>query len=130
RSSCLPGQAELEQWALALADFSAERKISVFGENDRKPNGHWPGRQGALNTATELAKRLGRPVQWSLPPGEAKDLRAWCLSRALPFNGPNNQKIWHDAGAALLELLEINSVDAAGGLPTIVITLKEMEVND
>jgi hypothetical protein len=131
RSTAMPGKAEFEELVTLLTPFPEGQSIIVFGENDKKTNGHWPGRQGALQTATDLAKRLGRQISWALPAGGAKDLRAWCLSRALPFNGAKNRDIWNEAGAALLGLLELNTVDAqGGGRPTILITLEEMEVND
>lgn len=57
--------------------FQEERDIIVLGERDQKESGLWPGKEGAIHTATELAKRLLRPVQWALPPDNAKDLRAW-----------------------------------------------------
>ncbi len=49
----------------------------VIGERDQKPDGQWPGKDGAERTATQLAERLRRDVAWSLPPGDAKDARAW-----------------------------------------------------
>jgi hypothetical protein len=131
RSTSSPGNAEMDEMVKLLAPFPAEQPIILFGENDRKSNGHWPGRDGALKTATELAKRLERQIQWALPAGNAKDVRAWCLSRSLPFNGSKNREIWGQAGTALMGLLELNTVDAqGGGRPTILITLEEMEVND
>jgi hypothetical protein len=54
-----------------------DRPVIVIGERDRKPDGSWPGRAGAISTATQLAKTLDRPIGWSLPPGDAKDTRAW-----------------------------------------------------
>ncbi|WP_417851066.1 toprim domain-containing protein [Thalassoglobus sp.] len=60
-----------------LQPFPDDREIIVLGERDQKENGLWPGKEGAIHTATDLAKRLLRPVQWALPPDNAKDLRAW-----------------------------------------------------
>lgn len=54
-----------------------DRKIIVLGENDKKPNGDWPGLRGAKNVAQRLATALGRPVEWTLPPDDEKDLRSW-----------------------------------------------------
>jgi len=58
-----------------LGDYRGE--ILVVGENDQKPGGEWPGREGAVHVSTELATRLGRLVQWTLPPHGTKDLRSW-----------------------------------------------------
>ncbi len=53
------------------------REIIIIGEIDRKPDGKWPGRDGARQTAKKLANRLGRNIGWSLPPREIKDIRAF-----------------------------------------------------
>src|SRR5262249_11156697 len=62
-----------------LADVPTERVIIVVGERDRKPNGDWPGRYGAMRTAEQLSEKLGRPILWSLPPSGYKDVRAWFI---------------------------------------------------
>lgn len=54
----------------------ADRRIVVVAENDKKADGRWPGRAGAITTATQLSERLGRPVCWCLPPEPHKDVRA------------------------------------------------------
>jgi hypothetical protein len=56
-----------------------ERPIVVLGEYDEKADGQWPGKEGAIHTATDLAKRLERPVCWALPPDRAKDARQWLI---------------------------------------------------
>lgn len=62
-----------------LADFlrclPVDREIVVVGENDRKPNGRWPGREGAQSVAKALAEELGRPVRIAFPPDGYKDSR-------------------------------------------------------
>jgi hypothetical protein len=60
-----------------LADWPDDRPIIVLGEQDEKPGGAWPGRDGAIRTARELARRLVRPVHWTLSPDRSKDLRDW-----------------------------------------------------
>ena len=60
-----------------LQSFDSDRDIIVLGERDQKNSGLWPGRDGAIHTATELAKRLNRSIHWALPPDNQKDLRAW-----------------------------------------------------
>src|SRR5690606_29276885 len=60
-----------------LQTFRGERQISARGERDQKESGLWPGKDGAIHTATELAKRLNRPVDWAFPPDNTKDVRDW-----------------------------------------------------
>lgn len=68
-----------------LSDAVADREIIVVGERDRKPDGRWPGREGAVGTAKGLAAGLQRPIGWALPPDDAKDARSWLGSMpALP----------------------------------------------
>lgn len=64
--------------------------VVVLGERDQKQNADcggcgqcglcWPGRFGAMETAKRLAKH-GLSVWWAMLP-EAKDARAWIVSRA------------------------------------------------
>ena len=73
-----------------------DRVIVVLAENDRKSHESlspvvkewhkpkcdgcsacWPGRFGAITTATQLAERLQRSIALAFPPDEAKDARAW-----------------------------------------------------
>jgi hypothetical protein len=63
-----------------LFDIPAHREIVVVAERDQKEDGAWPGRDGAISVATQLAEALGRPITWALLPGNAKDARAWLLS--------------------------------------------------
>jgi hypothetical protein len=72
-----------------LADLLAREscEVVVVGEHDRKrPGGPWPGRDGAVKTATELAETLGCVVRWALPPDGAKDSREWLRSRAVDLS--------------------------------------------
>ena len=77
RPSCSGG-------AKHLADFFAEwvGEFLIVGENDRKPNDDWPGRDGARSLAKILAEKLGRPVKWTMPPAEVKDVREWLTAEA------------------------------------------------
>jgi len=87
-----------------LRDIPADRAIVIIGENDRKDGGEWPGRDGALSVARELAARLRRPILWTLPPADAKDVRDWLTAEsraAVP---------WDHRGKELLEHLMGNSV--------------------
>jgi hypothetical protein len=63
-----------------LFDVPVKREIVVVGERDEKPDGAWPGRTGAISTATKLAEGLERPIGWGLPPDSTKDSRAWLLA--------------------------------------------------
>ncbi|MBT6155455.1 MAG: DUF3987 domain-containing protein [Planctomycetaceae bacterium] len=67
----------IDHLAELLKDVPSEREIIVLGENDEKPNGTWPGRDGAIRTATKLSKILGRKVHYALTPDNAKDIRVW-----------------------------------------------------
>lgn len=74
RPSNLGGVALLTE---LLAELPEQQDIIVIGERDEKPNGRWPGKEGAIKTARQLADGLNRTVYWSLPPDDAKDSRAW-----------------------------------------------------
>lgn len=52
------------------------RRVIVVGENDRKPDGRWPGRDGAESVARELCL-AGIDATVMMPPSAAKDLREW-----------------------------------------------------
>jgi phage/plasmid primase-like uncharacterized protein len=64
-----------------VRDLPAGREVVVLGENDCNQKGQWPGLDGAKKTAAALTAALGRPVTWVLPPGRAKDVRAWVKGR-------------------------------------------------
>lgn len=85
-----------------------DRQIVVIGEHDRKPHDSlsetvkrwhkpecagcsacWPGKFGAVTTATRLAERLEREIAWAFPPENAKDARAWLNSQ--PTDQRNEQ---------------------------------------
>ncbi len=60
-----------------LAQACRGRHVIVLGENDRKPDGRWPGKEGAERVARKLETLWGRPVPVAFPPEAVKDLRAW-----------------------------------------------------
>jgi hypothetical protein len=67
-----------------LADLfqkNPDAEIVIVGENDKKPDKRWPGREGAEHTAEKLAKLLDRPVRVALPPPDTKDTREWLQQR-------------------------------------------------
>ena len=71
----------VDDLALLLHDHRPGRPIVVVGENDRKPDGLWPGRDAARAVAEELARRIKRPVSWTMPPDDYKDVREWVSDR-------------------------------------------------
>lgn len=65
------------QLAELLEYIPHSRSIIVMGENDQKPTGQWPGKEGAISIAKQLSDRLQREIHWALPPDHAKDIRDW-----------------------------------------------------
>ncbi len=88
-----------------LAEMFASRDVIVVGENDQKPDGNWPGHEGAVVVAKSLARTWGKPVRWVLPPGEAKDIRGWLNDRGVDLN---DRDALAEAGRELLAMLEAN----------------------
>lgn len=88
----------VDMLAVLLSDFPPERPIIVMGENDQKPDGLWPGKDGAIRVASALAERLQRRIAWTLPPDGAKDIRAWILSQN---PDPHILDHWHLIGESL-----------------------------
>ena len=75
----------------ALAGLLAgvgDRTVIILGEADQHPDGRWPGRDGARAVARQLAVRLGRDIGVALPPGGAKDVRAWVTRAGVDLNDP------------------------------------------
>jgi hypothetical protein len=52
------------------------RRVVVVGENDQKPDGRWPGREGAVPLAQRLVLHASE-VRLLFPPPEFKDVRDW-----------------------------------------------------
>lgn len=90
----------VELLAELLCSVPTDRVIVVVGENDRKPHESlsptvqawhkptcdgcsacWPGKFGAITTATKLAELLERQIVWALPPEDVKDAREWLNSQ-------------------------------------------------
>jgi hypothetical protein len=88
----------LELLAGLLRPLPADREVIVLGENDCRPDGRWPGKEGMDLTALRLQGALGRPVGTCRPRGTHKDVRAWVLSLQL---GPG-QAAWRGAAEAFL----------------------------
>lgn len=61
-----------------LAALCRGRDCYVLGENDRKPDGKEPGRDGMI-AAFQNLKRTARVLKMAMPPSDIKDLRNWYL---------------------------------------------------
>jgi hypothetical protein len=66
----------VEELVKLFQSSRSEKRIVIVGENDRKPDGAWPGRDGAQRVAGKLAGLLDREVLWTMPPEGIKDVRA------------------------------------------------------
>jgi hypothetical protein len=82
----------------------ADRPVIVVGELDAKSSGDWPGRDGAIKIAQQLAARLGRDVSWAISPAGSKDVRAWVTAKNLC-----RADDWADAGKELCRLLKASA---------------------
>ena len=92
--------------AEALAELLEGRDVIVVGENDKKTNGSWPGRDGAIRVAEQLADKWKRSVRFALPPERSKDVRAWLQSRVREGLSLEDEALCDAAGNELLDLLE------------------------
>jgi hypothetical protein len=106
----------IELLAGLFHDLPPNRQIIILGEYDPKPDGRWPGRDGAMKVANELAERLQRAVDWALPPGTVKDLRRWVNQRQMD---PACTDEWQAAGAALWTELKLQEAKATPGEPDL-----------
>jgi hypothetical protein len=70
-----------------VAQVCRNRRVILVGENDRKPDGRWPGKEGAELVARKLEAMWKRPVPVVFPPDEQKDLRAWSVERLAGLEG-------------------------------------------
>lgn len=65
-----------------------DREIVVLGERDFKADtNRWPGRDGAISIAKQLAEQLNRSIGWALPPEGFKDVREY-------LNAPGPKPEW------------------------------------
>ncbi len=66
-----------------LADLLRGRDAIAIGENDKKKNGAWPGRDGAKAVAIDLGKAWKtEPLRMAMPPADCKDTREWLARQA------------------------------------------------
>jgi hypothetical protein len=98
-----------------LKDEPSDSQLVILGEYDAKPDGRWPGRDGARKCAEELAAKLDRPVSMAFPPEQQKDVRKWALSQ-----NPDVASLdeWQDLGEkflAGLQYFEIKPAETAKG---------------
>jgi hypothetical protein len=117
----------IDALAELLAPTAKDRPIVIVGDFDPKPNGDWPGRDGAEETARGLADRLGRSVGLTMPPAinrrEAyKDTRDWVLAQKLD---PTVADAWQDAGLLLVDklLARIKSIEPGKQVATAVLPI-------
>ncbi len=94
-----------------IAQLLSQREVLVIGENDQKPTGNWPGREGAERLARYLATRWGQSVGWALPPDGHKDIRAYL--KHLVANGldPRQAQACREVGQRLLTSLVGTATD-------------------
>lgn len=59
-----------------LSDLLRSRDVWVIGENDKKPDGSEPGREGMI-AAFQCLRNTCKTVKMLMPPEHVKDLRAW-----------------------------------------------------
>lgn len=80
--ACAFGRPDVGSGAEILAQLLAHdrREVVIVGERDQKPDGSWPGRDGANELARRLSGSLGRPVRPILPPEGYKDMREFIIS--------------------------------------------------
>lgn len=76
----------VQHLAVALSEISEDRTVCVIGENDLRMNWvmnkpMWPGLEGAVAVARQLAELLPHNFVWALPPDSAKDVREWLTSK-------------------------------------------------
>ncbi len=89
-----------DQLAEALRDLPTGRPIVMLGENDAKPDGKWPGKEGAEKVAEVLRSKLNRHVRIVFPPAEVKDARNWVQDLAAGFAEAED---WPSIGRAILD---------------------------
>jgi hypothetical protein len=120
RSSNLGGVGLLVP--LLTAHARAGWPVVVVGENDRKPNGEWPGWHGAWRTARQLADGCGAVVWVALPPEGVKDTRSWLNARPVD---PEDPVACREAGQEYLAALacRMRAVEPEPGPPDTTVSL-------
>jgi len=93
-----------------LARLLKGRTVLVVGEHDVKPDGRWPGRDGAESIALRLASTWRFKVAWTLP-ANAKDIRAGLQERITGGLDPSDAHACRVAGRELLAELNAAAVE-------------------
>ncbi len=74
-----------------------EESLIVWAENDQKPDGRWPGLEGAKKVAQKAANESMKPVRVVCPPSQYKDIRDWwrdyCRHRSADPTKPSNADV-------------------------------------
>jgi putative DNA primase/helicase len=65
-----------------LTDLLRARSVIIVGENDQKPNGRHPGKEGMI-AAFQTLKNVCRDIKMVMPPETIKDLRAWVVKQRI-----------------------------------------------
>ena len=88
-----------------MAQVQVNHQIIIVGENDKKSDGSWPGRDGAQSLASQLATHLQRPIYWALPPEGYKDTREWLTS------SDRGEMPWIERGQLLAQFYCANAIE-------------------
>jgi replicative DNA helicase len=108
----------VDHLAALLQDVPADRPIIIVGENDEKPGGRCPGREGAVATAEGLARRLNRPISYALPPEGMKDVRDWFKDQGPALEEPASLR---KLGRSLVAALQRNAREIVPWEPILAI---------
>jgi hypothetical protein len=119
RPSSKSSRDSLAYLAELLKPLPPSRPIVVFGENDRKDDGCWPGREGAESTAAYLKVQLKREILIAYPPHGVKDVRLWLTAHVAKGIS------WAQAGSDLVAAI---SPELPGRVP-ITLSTNEHEIN-
>lgn len=93
------------------------REPIVLGENDRKADGTWPGREGAVKLASYLSQALGRPIRIAFPGQGKKDVRAWFNDWYRPDLESSLDLGQHFPGELVYETIDARTAGNAPGVP-------------
>ncbi|MBK6940943.1 MAG: DUF3987 domain-containing protein [Planctomycetes bacterium] len=92
--------------AVELAAQLHGRDVRIVGENDRKPDGAWPGLDGAVTVAEDLADAWRKPVAYVMPPESVKDVREWLRAQVAIGLDLNDDDARLAAGRSLIAELD------------------------
>jgi hypothetical protein len=110
------GGAEILDQLLAEWEALKGRELIVLVENDRKPDGSWPGREGSLTFMEHMTAR-GHTVRLAYTPDGAKDVREW-FSRP-EHRGVPLAELGRRFARAARELVEVHRPQAPVQAPVL-----------